>query len=124
MVGSSGSPYALWKYEPAIDTYTQLPDVPYSTWGPVSGALLDDKYLFAIGDTSGSHNRVQVYNIAQKTYLNKPENGVFIDQYDKSVFTKFTQDIESYFSTVKYYMNGEEINVDIYYGDGSDWLKL
>ena len=124
LVGSSGSPYALWKYEPGVDTYTQLPDVPISTWGPVSGALLNKKYLFAVGDTTGSHNKVQVYTISDKTYKNTPTEGLLIDQYDKSIKTIFTDPIESYFSTVKYYSDNTEIDVEIYYGDGVNWIKL
>jgi N-acetylneuraminic acid mutarotase len=124
LVGSSGSPYALWKYEPGIDSYTQLPDVPISTWGPASGALLNKKYLFAIGDTSSSHNKVQVYTISDKTYKNTPTEGLLIDQYDKSIKTIFNNPIESYFSTVKYYSGGTEIDVEIYYGDGVNWIRL
>lgn len=123
LVGSSGSPNALWKYEPGADRYTQLPNTSISTWGPASGALLKGKYLFAIGDTI-NHNRVQVYTISDKTYINTPTNGLLIDQYDKSIETTFTDPIKSLFSTVKYYANGEEINVEIYYGDGTGWIKL
>lgn len=123
LVGSSGSPNALWKYEPGADKYTQLPDTSISTWGPASGSLLKGKYLFAIGDTI-NHNRVQVYTISDKTYINTPTNGLLIDQYDKSIETMFTNPIKSLFSTVKYYANGEEINVEMYYGDGTDWIKL
>ena len=124
LVGSSGSPYALWKYEPGIDSYTRLPDVPISVWGPVSGALLNKKYLFAIGDTSSSHNKVQVYTISDKTYTNTPTEGLLIDQYDKSIKTIFTNPFESFFSTVKYYSNNTEIDAEIYYGDGVNWIKL
>lgn len=124
LVGSSGSPYALWKYEPGIDSYTQLPDVPISVWGPVSGALLNKKYLFAIGDTSSSHNKVRVYTISDKTYKNTPTEGLLIDQYDKSIKTIFTDPFESFFSTVKYYSNNTEIDAEIYYGDGVNWIKL
>ena len=124
LVGSSKSAYALWKYNPVADAYVQLTNVPYSTWGPVSGALIENKQLFAIGDTS-NHVRVQVYNIQEIIYPETPENCILIDQSEVVFKTIFFGDIRSYFRTILYRLNGEQIkDISIYYGTGTEWKNI
>lgn len=124
LVGSSKSAYALWKYNPVNDSYTQLTNVPYSTWGPVSGALIEDKQLFAIGDTT-NHVRVQVYNIPKTIYQEVPSDCVLIDQSENLFKTILFDDIRSYFRTILYYLDGKQVkDISIYYGTGNEWKNI
>lgn len=124
LVGSSRSSRALWKYEPALDRYERLPDAPLEIWGPGSGALINDRYLFAIGDIS-QHVRVLVYEIPQTEYQSTLFNGVMIDCSTTSRTTELVDNLAFYFTRMMYYVSGQKQNdVEIYYGNGVNWVKL
>lgn len=124
LVGSSRSSRALWKYEPALDRYERLPDAPLEIWGPGSGALINDRYLFAIGDIS-QHVRVLVYEIPQTEYQSTLFDGVMIDCSTMSRTTELVDNLDFYFTRIMHYISGQKQNdVEIYYGNGTNWIKL
>ena len=115
----SGSAYEYgkynYKYDTLTNTYKKLEDIPYDFVEGSTVAIGNDIYLLG-----GSFSMNNVYKY--KTYLEK--KNIFIKNENDTLTTALNNILKIYFSEIIIYDNYESKDYPVYYGNGTEWVKI
>ncbi len=139
--GNSGSinPKYTYQYDTLTNSYTQLTDIPYPFYNGSAVAIGTDIYLLG-GENTNHQQTNYIYNtykqypqidkckynqtIIVQSMPTTPENNNIYIIYGSTYATKLLEQMILNFANVFLYKDNEAQLYPIYYGNGTNWIKI